>query len=99
MMMQRRHRENAAAGELETQHLHDDRDRFDDENATDNGEQKFLLTTNRDHSDHPTDGERAGIAHEDFGGMTIEPKESESGADKRSANHGELTGKRIERDL
>src|SRR5207237_9629379 len=99
MMMQLQHCENATAGELKTQHLHNDRDGFDYKNATDNGEQKLLLTTNRDHSDHPADGERAGIAHEDFGRMTIEPKESESGADKRSANHGELTGKRIERDL
>src|SRR5438270_2003073 len=99
MMMQRRHRENAAAGELETQHLHDDRNRFDDENATNNGEQKFLLTTNRDHADHPADGERTGIAHENFGRMTIEPKKPESGADERRANHGELAGEWIEWDL
>src|SRR5205823_13525453 len=31
--------------------------------------------------------------------MTIEPKESESGADERSANHREFTGEWIERDL
>ncbi len=39
MVMQRRHRENAFAGELETQHLQDDRDGFDHENAADNDEQ------------------------------------------------------------
>src|SRR5438094_389708 len=99
MMMQRRHCENATAGELKTQHLHNDRDRLDDKNATDNGEEKLLLTTNRDHSNHPADGERPGVAHEHFGRMTIEPKESESGADERSANHREFTGEWIERDL
>src|SRR5438445_398507 len=99
MMMKRRHRENAAPGQLKTQNLHYDRDRFEDENTTDDGEEKFLLTTNGDDSDHPADGERAGIPHEDFGGVTIEPEETKPGTDERSANHGQLTGERIKRDL
>src|ERR1700720_3384823 len=76
MMMKGRHRENAAPGQLKTQDLHDDRDRFENENTTDNGEKKFLPTTNGDDADHPTDGERAGVPHENFGRVTIEPEET-----------------------
>src|SRR5213080_3107120 len=83
MMMKGRHRENAAAGQLKTQHLHDDRDRFQDENTTDDGEEKFLLTTNGDDADHPADGERAGIPHENFGRMTVEPEKTKPRTDER----------------
>src|SRR5881227_1380347 len=99
MMMKGRHRENAAAGQLKTQHLHDDRDRFQDENTTDDGEEKFLLTTNGDDADHSADGKRAGVPHENFGRMTIEPEESKPGTDEGGANHRQLTGERIEWDL
>src|SRR5437773_12494142 len=56
MVMKGRHRENASPGQLTTQHLHDDRDRFEDGNTADNSEDKFLLTANRDDADRPTDG-------------------------------------------
>ena len=84
---------------LETHHLQNDRDRFDDENAADHREQQFLFTTNRDHPDHAADGERAGVAHEDFRRMTIEPEKAEAGADERGANYGEFAGERIKWDL
>ena len=45
------------------------------------------------------DRERAGVAHEDFGGMAVEPKKAEAGADQRGADDRELAGERIKRDL
>ena len=85
-MMKGRHRENAAPGQLKTQHLHDDRDRFEDKNTADDSKEKFLLTTNGDDADHPADGERTGIPHENFGGVTIEPEKTKPGTDERGTN-------------
>src|SRR5437762_13346598 len=48
MVMKERPRENAASGQLKTQHLDDDRARFEDEDTADNCEEKFLLTRSRD---------------------------------------------------
>ena len=96
MMMDRRHGEDAFSGELETQHLENDRDRFDHEHPANNRKQKLLFTTNRDDTDHSANRERAGVTHENARRMTIEPEKSETGADERTAKHGQLAGKRIE---
>ena len=87
MVMQRRHREDALARQLETQDLENYRDRFDDENAANYDEKQFLFTTNRNDSKHSADRERAGIAHEHPRGMTIEPEKAETGADERRADN------------
>ena len=89
MMMDRRHGEDAFAGQLETQHLQNDGDRFDHENAANDCEQKFLFTANRDDADHPADRKRTGVTHENFRRMTVEPEKSEAGADERATNHGQ----------
>src|SRR2546421_12804595 len=47
MVMKERHRENAAPGQLKTQHLRDDRDRFKDENTANSSKMKLLLTKKR----------------------------------------------------
>src|SRR4029453_17528967 len=73
----------------------DDRDGFENEHATDNGEEKFLLPTNRDHPHHAANGERASIAHENFCRVTIAPEEAEAGANKSGANHRYLAGEGI----
>ena len=99
VMMERRHREDAFAGQLETEHLQDDRDRFDHEDAADHHEQQLLFATNRDDADHAADGQRAGVAHEDFRGMAIEPEKAESRADQRRANDRQLAGEGIKWDL
>src|SRR5258708_36852708 len=52
MVMKGRHRENAAPGQLKTQHLHDERDRFEDENTAHNSEGKFVLRSNGDTADN-----------------------------------------------
>ena len=48
---------------------------------------------------HPADGERAGVAHENFGRVAIEPEEAERRADERHADDGELAGEGIKRNL
>ena len=99
MVMKRRHRENPFAGELETQHLENDRHRFDHEHATNDNEQQFLFATNCHHSKHAADSERSGVAHKNFRRMTIEPKKPETGADQGRADDGQFSGERIEGDL
>src|SRR5437879_2010979 len=99
MVMERRHRKNAFAGEFETQNLENNRDRFDYENAADNDEKQFLFAADCHHADQSADRERAGIAHENFGGVTIKPEKSETGADERGTDNAQLAGKWIERDL
>src|SRR5947207_14931673 len=99
MVMKRRHRENPFAGELETQHLENHRDRFDHKNAADDDEKQFLFATDRDDADQAADCERAGVAHKNFGRMTIEPEKTETGADERGTNDRQLGGERIKWNL
>ena len=87
------------AGQFEAQHLQNDRDGFDHENAAHDHEEQFLFTTNRDDADHAADRERAGVAHENFRRMTVEPEKAEAGADERRANDRQLAGEGIKRDL
>ena len=98
-MMNRRHGEKPSAGQFETQDLEDDRDRFDHENPADDGEKQLLFAANRDDPNHAADGERAGVAHENFGRMAVEPKKAEPGADERRTDHGKLAREGIKRDL
>ena len=57
------------------------------------------FTADRDDADHPADGERSGISHENFGRVTVEPEKAETRADQCGADDGQLSGKRIKRDL
>src|ERR1043166_10031849 len=88
MMMDRRHGENAFAGGLETDHLQNHRDGFDDENAANHNEQQLLLATNRHHSNYPANGERAGVAHENLCRMTVEPERSEEHTSELQSRFG-----------
>src|SRR5258705_2568823 len=83
VMMQRRHLEDALAGELERKHLHDHRHRFEHEQTADDGERDLVLGGDRDLADQPAERERAGIAHEDGGRRRVEPQQAEARADHR----------------
>src|SRR5215471_15816504 len=87
MMMNRRHGEEPFAGEFETQDLEDDRECLDYENAAHHGQEQLLFTANRDYPDRAANRKRAGIAHEDPGGMTVEPEKTEAGADQRGTEN------------
>ena len=87
------------AGQSETQHLQDHGNRFENEDAAHDREQQFLFATDRDDSDHSADRERSGVAHDDFRRMAVEPEKPQAGSDQRRADHGQLAGERIKRDL
>src|SRR5688572_124335 len=99
MMMERRHRENAFAGQPEAQHLQDDRGGFENENAAHHREQQLLFAANSNDTNHAADGQRAGVPHDDFSGMAIEPEKTQPSPDERRANDRKLAGVRIEWDL
>ena len=86
-------------GELEAEHLEDDGNRFDHEDAADDGEQQLLFAADRDDANHSADGERAGVAHENLRRMTVEPEKAEPGADERGADDRQFAGERIKWDL
>ena len=91
-MMDRRHLEDALAGELERHHLHDHRNRFQHEQAADDGEHDLVLGRDRHGADHAAERERAGVAHEDRRRRRVEPQEAEAGAEHGAAQHRKLAG-------
>src|SRR5690554_2912614 len=56
-----------APGVLEIARLDDDRERLEEEDATENGQQELLLDHDRERPDGRAEGEAAGVAHEDLG--------------------------------
>src|SRR5882724_3711143 len=94
MMMDRRHAKDSLAAQFEGADLQDDAERFDDEDATDEKQQNFLLDNDRDNSDRAAEGERTDIAHEHFGGMRVVPKKAERSADESAAKNGKFTDAR-----
>ena len=87
MMMKRRHRENAFAGQLETQHLQDDRDRLrctktPPTTARSNSCLQQIATT----PIIPPIASEPVSPMKTLAGMTIEPEKAEAGADERGAN-------------
>src|ERR1700733_11129079 len=92
MMMDRRHPKHALTGELVRHHLHDDGDRFEHEQAADDGEHDLMLGSDRDRADHAAERERAGIAHEDRRRRRVEPEKAQARAEHGAAEHGEFAG-------
>ena len=92
MMMDRRHPEDALAGELERGHLHDHRHRLQHEQAADDGQHDLVLDRDRDGAEHAAERQRAGVAHEDRGRRRVEPEEAQARADHRAAEHRQLAG-------
>src|SRR5271165_4177577 len=89
-MMDGRHFENSFLAQLVGADLQDHRQRFDYEDSSDEGKEEFLLDHDGDGADGAAEGERAYIAHEDFGGMRVIPKKSDGGADHGSAENGKF---------
>src|SRR6266540_3093599 len=81
VMVQRRHAENALAGKLERDHLHDHRHRFEHEQAADDRQHDLVLGGDRDRSEQSAERQRAGVAHENRGRRRVEPEEAQAGAD------------------
>ena len=64
MMVERCHTKHTLTGELERRHLNDDRERFENEHAAYEHEQKLLLDEERHGTDGTAESERADVAHE-----------------------------------
>ena len=90
VVVQRGHLEDAFLAELVAAYLEHDGERFEDEDAADEGEQEFLADDDGDGADGAAEGERADIAHEDFGGVGVVPEKADGGADHGAAEDGEL---------
>src|ERR1700749_4561551 len=88
--MDGRHLENSFLAQLVGSDLQDDRERFDDKYAADEGQQELLFDHDRDRADRASKSERAYVAHEDLGGMRVVPEKSDGGADHGAAENGEF---------
>jgi hypothetical protein len=99
VMMQRRHLEHPLAGELEGGDLDDHREGFHHEEAADDREQDFLLGHHGGGRDRRAQRQRADVAHDHLGGMTVEPEKPQGRSDQSAAEDGELSGLGYVRDL
>src|SRR6185437_16633894 len=90
MMVDGGHFEDALFAQLVAADLEDDGKRLNHEDAADKGQQQFLADDDGHGSDGSPEGERAYIAHEDFGGMGVIPEEADAGPHHRSAENGDL---------
>jgi len=70
--------------------LEDDRQRLNDEDASDERQQQFLLDQHRHGADGSAQRERANIAHKDFGRMGVIPEEANGRADHGAAENRQL---------
>src|SRR5437868_2616703 len=93
-MVDRRHLENAFLAQLVGTNLQDHRERFDDKNPSDKGQQQFLLDHDSYGADCAAQRQRTDIAHEHFRWMRVVPEKSNRGTDHGSAENGELTNLR-----
>ena len=90
VVVERRHPEDPLARELERAHLEDHGDRLDDEEPADEDEEDLLLDEDGDGPERRAEREGARVAHEDLGGVRVEPQEAERGSDDRGAEDREL---------
>jgi hypothetical protein len=98
-MMDRRHAEDPLLAQPKARDLQDDRGGLHDEDAADDHEQELRLEQDRERAEGATHRQRARVAHEDLGGVRVEPQEAERGADQAHAVDRELTGARQIEDL
>jgi hypothetical protein len=67
--------------------------------AADERQQQLGLGEHGQRADGAAQRQRAGVAHEDLGRMTVEPEEADGGADERGAEHRQLAGAAHVEDL
>src|SRR5579862_1528337 len=73
MVVQRRHAKNPPTGQLYSYYLYDHRDRFEHEQAADNGQHQFVLGHHADRTERTADRQRPGVAHKDHRRRRIKP--------------------------
>src|SRR5438093_1969642 len=99
MVMERRHPEDTLAGELEAGDLDDDRGGLDDVEPADQRQEQLGLGQHGQRPDGGAERQRADVAHEDFGRMTVEPEKADRGPDQRAAEDRQLAGAPHVQDL
>ena len=67
------HFEDALSGEFERGGLRDDGNGFEEEDAADDETEEFVFGEDGEHAECAAQGKAAQIAHEDLGGVGIEP--------------------------
>ena len=90
MVVDRRHPEHALAGALVDEHLDDDRQRLEHEQAADDRQHELMVGRDRDRAERAAQREAAGVAHEDRRRRRVEPQEGEARADDRQQQHGQI---------
>ena len=70
--------------------LDDDAQTLDEENATKQRQQQFLVNDDSTDTDDAADSQRTGIAHEDLGGIGVIPQETNHGTDEGGQEHHQL---------
>src|SRR5579859_3347435 len=98
-MVDGRHAKDALAPQLERADLQDHRERLNDKDAANEKQKNFLLDDDGDGAERSAERERADIAHEDFRGMRVVPKEAERRAYERSAKYRQFSDSRDVLDL
>ena len=86
------HAEDAFAAAFEADDLDDDAHGLHDEDAADDDQDDFLFAADGEGGDAAADGEGAGVTHEHFGGVGVEPEEAEAGTGEGHRDDGEFGG-------
>src|SRR5216683_4881554 len=94
MVVDRSHKEDPLAAQLERAHLQNHRERFHDKDSPHEKEQDLLLDDHGDHAERPSQRERADVAHENLRGMRVVPKKTERGTDERAAENRQFADAR-----
>src|SRR5471032_677842 len=92
VVMQRRHAEDALAGPLEGQHLHDHRYGLEHEQPAHDGQHELVLDHDRGSAERAADRKRPRVAHEHHGRWCVEPQEAQPRADQCRQQHREFAG-------
>ena len=92
MVVDRRHPEDALAGQFERDDLNDHAQGLDDEDSADYSQQDFLSNQDGNGAERATEGEGTDISHEEFRRRCIEPEKAESAADQGATDNRELSG-------
>src|SRR5262245_11178634 len=99
VVVNRRHQEDALAGELEAHDLRHDAESLEEEDAAEDDREQLVLEEHGASAEPATERERTDVSHEDLRGVRVVPEEADAGAEQRSAEDGELTGARDLRDV
>src|SRR3990172_3068026 len=90
VVVERRHAEDALAGQLERPHLQDHRERFENKHAADEEKQNLLLDDDGHGAEGAAQGERAYVAHEDVGRVGVVPEKANRRSGHGAAEDGQL---------